>query len=221
VIAGRGGTPECGCQEETAHTAAKSWHPADSAEGAKKKPRITRKDPGTRNWGRTAAAVALAVTAAAVVVLLGACGSADKPPDMAYGRDVCAECHMIISEARFAAAYRMPDGTERKFDDIGDMVAFGVRQDQLGDAKAWVHDFETEEWLDAKSATYVVGDVGSSDTPMGRNVFAFSDRSAAESAASGRDAKVVTWDDLVASPPSPGTTATTGSDMSQMTMPQH
>jgi hypothetical protein len=25
----------------------------------------------------------------------------------------------------------------------------------------------------------------------------------------------------VASPPSPGTTATTGSDMSQMTMPQH
>lgn len=154
---------------------------------------------------RTRLALAAVAVLAGVAVLVGACGGGgDKPPEIAYGRDTCAECHMIISEPRFAAAYRTPDGTERKFDDIGDMVAFGVRQNQLADAKAWVHDFESEEWLDAREATYVVGDAGVIDTPMGRGVLAFSERSAAEAFASGKAAKVVTWDELVANPPAPG-----------------
>lgn len=151
------------------------------------------------------------VLVVAVAVLAGACGGGgDKPPDIAYGRDTCAECHMIISEPRFAAAYRTSDGTERKFDDIGDMVAFGVRQNQLDGSKVWVHDFETEEWLDARTATYVAGDAGAIDTPMGRGVLAFSERSAAEAYASGKAAKVVTWDELVANPPAAGSMGSMG-----------
>lgn len=144
---------------------------------------------------RSGLALLLAVLAAAAV----ACGSADSPPTIAYGRDVCAECHMIISEARFAAAYRTTDGTEYKFDDIGDMLVHGERTHQLEDATVWVHDFETEEWLDAHAAFYGVGTAGA-DTPMGRGIVAFGDRVRADSYASSHSARVVTWDELLAIP---------------------
>ena len=51
---------------------------------------------------------------------------------------------MIISEARFASAYRLANGTEKVFDDVGEMLKHGHKTGELADAEAWVHDFETE-----------------------------------------------------------------------------
>lgn len=140
------------------------------------------------------------VATAAIAVTLGACGGGDTPPDMAYGRDVSAETHMIISEARFAAVYRTPEGSERKFEDIAKMIAFGTRMNQLDGAKVWVHDLDTGDWIDASTASFVVGGQGI-DTPGGGGIVAFADRGAADAFAADHGATVRTWDELVSAPP--------------------
>ena len=61
---------------------------------------------------------------ALVLILIAACGSATAggPPEINYGRDICIECGMIIEDPRFAAAYRLADGSEHKFDDLGGLI---------------------------------------------------------------------------------------------------
>ena len=63
---------------------------------------------------------------------------------------------MSIDEARFAAAYRLPDGTEKKFDDLGGLIVHARESGQLEDATVWVHDFETEAWVDAPPSSSFV-----------------------------------------------------------------
>ena len=108
----------------------------------------------------------LALTAAACAV-----GGDPKPPDIAYGRDTCEMCGMIISEARFAAAVLLEDGRALKFDDTGEMFAYHHKHPDLK-VRAWfVHDYRTEEWTRGEPAFYVISqDVRS---PMGTGVAAF------------------------------------------------
>lgn len=100
-----------------------------------------------------------------------------EPPEIIYGQDVCAECSMIINEARFAASYVTTAGDVRLFDDIGGMLAHDAK---MGEAVHiyWVHDYETEAWLNAAKATFVL-DRGT-NTPMGWGVIAFANETAAE-----------------------------------------
>ncbi len=120
------------------------------------------------------------------------------PPEIAYGRDICVQCGMIISEPRFATAYRLPDGTVEKFDDLGGLLVHGHQTGELDRATVWVHDADTEEWVDADAAFYVATATG--QTPMGYGIFAFADRKAAERFAAGSGGTVMTWDELVAIP---------------------
>ena len=107
------------------------------------------------------------------LILLVGCGSGpdlDEPPDIRYGEDVCERCAMIINEARYAAAYVMPDGDTRLFDDIGGMVAYN---DEVAEDVAvfWVHDYDDEEWLKADEAYFVKSE--ELLTPMGFGIVAF------------------------------------------------
>lgn len=64
---------------------------------------------------------------AMLVAALGACGGAesyDKPPEILYGQDVCSNCNMIISEENYASAYWTTNGEARRFDDMGEMLAY-------------------------------------------------------------------------------------------------
>lgn len=114
-----------------------------------------------------------------LAVLLAACGGADDadgPPEIRYGQDVCEQCKMIISEPRFASAYATEAGDVRRFDDIGEMFLYaGERAENV--RAFWVHDFSSEKWIEASSATFV-HDSGLS-TPMGWGIAAFADREAA------------------------------------------
>jgi copper chaperone NosL len=107
------------------------------------------------------------------LILLVACGRGpdlDEPPDIRYGADVCDRCAMIINEARYAAAYVIPDGETRLFDDIGGMVAYN---DEVAEDVAvfWVHDYDTEEWLKADEAYFAKSE--ELLTPMGFGIVAF------------------------------------------------
>ena len=144
----------------------------------------------------------ISIIALALGLILGSCAAdevAEGPPEISYGRDICVECGMIINEARYAAAYRLPDGTEEKFDDLGGLLIHGHKHGELATAEVWVHDVETEAWIRAENAWYVMTKDGR--TPMGYGIIAFADRQRAEAVAEGMGAEVLAWEDLVAMPP--------------------
>ena len=137
-----------------------------------------------------------------VMLLAAACAgteAAEGPPDINYGRDVCFECGMIISEERFASAYRLADGTEKLFDDIGGMLKHGHSEGEITAADVWVHDYETEAWVTADQAFFIV--TRSIATPMAFGIISFDDKTRAEAVAHGLDADVVGWDVILSLPP--------------------
>lgn len=132
---------------------------------------------------------------------LSACSSSDTagPPEIQYGRDICVQCGMIASEPRFAAAYRLEDGTAQIFDDLGDLILRQrAAQHVIDPSETWVHDFETEEWVDVANAYFVT--TLSVTTPMGHNILAFSTEERAVAFASAVNGEVIRWDLVVALP---------------------
>ncbi len=102
--------------------------------------------------------------AATAAVLVTGCfdDRASGPVDIAWDRDACALCNMLISDARFAAQVR--GGPKRKvwkFDDIGCAVNWLNKQPWAADpdTEIWVADHRSTRdavtWLDARAAYYV------------------------------------------------------------------
>jgi copper chaperone NosL len=146
----------------------------------------------------------ISIIALALGLILGACAAdevAEGPPEINYGRDICVECGMIINEARYAAAYRLPNGTEEKFDDLGGLLIHGHEQGELADAEVWVHDVETEAWVRAEDAWYVMTKDGR--TPMGYGIIAFADHQRAQDVAEGLGAEVLGWEVIMTMTPEP------------------
>lgn len=140
----------------------------------------------------------LLLTLLGVVAGAAACddgGSSTGPPSIKYGRDTCADCHMIIEDPRFAAAYRTAGGETRLFDDPADLFRYGIRTGELDAAQAWVHDYDTEEWVEADKAWYVRSP--EVDSPMAGGLAAFATRQGAEAYAPDVSGHVIQWNDVL------------------------
>lgn len=137
-----------------------------------------------------------AVCGLVLALLVASCGASatatDGPPEINYGRDICIECGMIVDDPRFAAAYRLDDGTEKVFDDLGGLIIHGRTTGDLSTATVWVHDYETEEWLRAVSAFYVP--VRGVASPMGHGILAFATTDRAARFAAELGGEVIDWD---------------------------
>ncbi len=131
------------------------------------------------------------------VVILVACQSQvdlSQPPEIHFGEDLCEECGMIISEPRFAAAYYTTNGDAWRFDDIGGMaVHHSEHQEDV--TQFWVHDYDTEEWIIADQAYFVISD--QLHTPMGYGIVAFSDQARAQKMAADNNAMLMTFDAIM------------------------
>jgi copper chaperone NosL len=130
-----------------------------------------------------------------LVLFAAACnsGGEPKPPQIAYGRDMCDQCGMTIDDERFASALVMQDGKTLKFDDSGEMFAYQA-QHPAEVVRAWfVHDYTTKAWIGGEKATYVISDQVRS--PMGTGVAAFAERAAAETFARQMNGKVLSFDE--------------------------
>lgn len=128
----------------------------------------------------------------AIFLTLSGCSpSVDmKSPKIRYGRDGCDECHMIISNASFAASLATRNQTYHKFDDIGCLLRFlGSRNDA---AEIWVNDYTAEKPIKAHYAFYVKQNT--QQTPMGYGILAFATN---ESAQKFGDGDVFSFDDLL------------------------
>ena len=94
-----------------------------------------------------------------VVFIIGlitpGCGARDDgPPRIRYGEETCDRCRMIISEKRFAAAYRTGSGALRKFDDLGCATLHREERQEMT-TQFWGYDYEETGWLNAKRAFLV------------------------------------------------------------------
>ena len=106
-----------------------------------------------------------------VVMLLGACGSDPDsgPAEVKWDRSACERCRMVLSDHRFAAQVRfLPEGKKRssvaQFDDIGCAILWLQDKPWRDDPQTqiWVTDHLTGDWIDARTANYVRGQL----TPM-------------------------------------------------------
>jgi copper chaperone NosL len=91
-----------------------------------------------------------------VVILAAGCALERDPgpPRLRYGEIVCAECGMLVSEPRFAAAARSPSGEVRAFDDLGCLLRHAGRAG-LREWRLWAPTEPDGAWIDARSAAFV------------------------------------------------------------------
>ena len=143
--------------------------------------------------------VLLIVTALAALAALSGCAqgsSTPTAPEIRYGEDVCVDCNMIISDPRFASAYAYEIEPGRyeslAFDDIGDMLNHARAHPENTVVSWWVHDYYTEEWIDATTAIYVASE--NIQSPMGHGVAALAQQSDADKLVAEVGGDVLDWD---------------------------
>ena len=124
-----------------------------------------------------------------------ACGvRADGPPSIVLDRTACSHCGMLISEPRYAAAYRVQGSPARVFDDIGCLRTALQADGAQGTVRMWFHDASGGEWIDGAEAVLV--SAPAIRTPMGGGTIAFMDRAEALAAAAQHRGRIVTVAEL-------------------------
>lgn len=104
------------------------------------------------------------------VFLLAACSGdpGTGPVEVKWDRDTCERCRMVLSDRHHSAQVRGgPAGEKARvfmFDDIGCAVIWLEDKSWKDDPRTeiWVSDRRSGEWLDARKAAYVGGEL----TPM-------------------------------------------------------
>jgi nitrous oxide reductase accessory protein NosL len=127
----------------------------------------------------------------------GGCrANAGGPPIVELDRTVCAQCGMLVSDIRFAAAYRDAGAEAKVFDDIGCLRKSARGLGNPGATAFWFHDAVDHGWIEGRGTVFVAST--SLQTPMGGGYLAFRDAAAAGREAAVRRARVVaSLDDLL------------------------
>lgn len=136
------------------------------------------------------------------LALLGvaACGqpATPEPAKIRFGETMCTECGMIINEPKYAAslAYEESEGRFKSlaFDDIGDMIGYLQEHVELIPAGTWVHDYDSEEWIEVGAAFFV--ESSAIKSPMGHGIAAFATEEAANTFAAEVGGTVWDWGHL-------------------------
>ena len=128
-----------------------------------------------------------------IMIVLGCDTKETTLPQIRYGEETCDRCRMIISEKRFAAAYRTVEDVPRKFDDFGCAILHQIEQDEQV-KQFWVYDYKESAWLDTAHAFFVQ----STDvlTPMGYGVAAVKTESEAQRLANSTNGQIVEFNQL-------------------------
>ena len=119
---------------------------------------------------------------------------ASGPEPIAYGRDSCASCRMLLSRPGFAGELRAPDGTLTKYDDVGCLLrALAAAHHEM--PEAWVEDHAGGGFVSLLSAYVVRGP--SDGTPMGSGLVAFAAADEAQAYGTAHAARVMTLADVL------------------------
>ncbi len=130
---------------------------------------LARRDPRFAARGFPAR-VLTATLALSYLAMPAGCGGepATGPVAVKWDRVACEHCRMVLSDRRHAAQVRVknPNGKSQVFffDDIGCAVIWLDAESRRDDPRAeiWVNDWRSGEWIDARAASYLIGQ----ETPM-------------------------------------------------------
>jgi copper chaperone NosL len=102
----------------------------------------------------TAAAIvgALALLVAGVIARLQRLPT--EPVPIAWDREACAHCHMLIGNPAFAGQIQTTDGRVLDFDDPGCLMAYEVEQ-HPDEHAVWLHEVYGERWLPIGRVAFV------------------------------------------------------------------
>lgn len=87
------------------------------------------------------------------------------PQPVAWDRETCAECRMLISDHRYAAQIQTADGRVLNFDDPSCLITYELREHPKVHA-VYFHDSASERWLSAQQAAFLQN----AATPMGHGL---------------------------------------------------
>ncbi len=107
--------------------------------------------------------------------LIISCSGEEKtgPEEVRWDRVSCDLCRMAVSDHFYSTQIRGgPEGRRTKvyyFDDLGCAALWLVKQDWKNDPRTeiWVNHYQTGEWLNAKQAVYVGGNITPMDFGLG------------------------------------------------------
>lgn len=86
--------------------------------------------------------------------LAAACSLSEGPEPIAFDRQPCAECRMLISDPAFAAQLQFVDRDTASFDDPGCLLRYRTRSDVRVRA-VWFHHVHEDRWLPASEVGFV------------------------------------------------------------------
>jgi len=130
-------------------------------------------------------------------LLASSCAAAPSgPPAIRYGASACAECRMIVNEARFAVTAKTATGDPAAFDSTECLVRY-LQRGGPPLAQIWVHDYDAERWLAAAEAWYVASPELA--TPMGQGLVATASADAASRLARATRGRVLRFAQLAES----------------------
>lgn len=136
----------------------------------------------------------LAVVCVVAAIVLWPAGRASGPEPIAYGRDACDHCRMVISRPGFGGEMRSRDGTLTRYDDVGCLLR-AIASERRETPEAWVEDNAGEGFVPLLDATFVRGPI---TTPMGHGIVAFRSEEKARALAASQKAAVVPLETLLA-----------------------
>jgi hypothetical protein len=91
---------------------------------------------------------------AVVASALYACGPPEGPQPIAWDREPCSHCRMLISDPAFAAQLHHADGVVESFDDPG--CLFARIETRRPDVHAlWFHHLREDRWLPGDGVAFV------------------------------------------------------------------
>ncbi|MGF7035368.1 copper chaperone NosL [Paenibacillus mucilaginosus] len=121
----------------------------------------------------------LLVTLFVLAVIVSGCGQ-QKYTAQAVNEatDKCEICNMQVKDDAFAVQLTTAEGKTYKFDDIGCMNEWKVKNASTAVAAQFVRDYNTKEWIKYEDASYAF-DV-SFKSPMAYGIYSFKDKAEAQ-----------------------------------------
>jgi copper chaperone NosL len=108
--------------------------------------------------------------AAVLLIFTGCSSKAALPAEIKVNQDECDTCHMGIQDLESAAQIILNDGKPLLFDDIGCLFVY-LQEEQPEYEAAFVHDFQTKEWISLDKSTFVQDE--GIESPMSYGIAAF------------------------------------------------
>ncbi|MGO4544123.1 nitrous oxide reductase accessory protein NosL [Paenibacillus sp. 2TAB23] len=114
-----------------------------------------------------------------IILLVSACGAKEyKPEAINEEVDKCVICNMAVKDDPYATQIITTDGQSLKFDDIGCMNEWKVKNGQETVGAEFVRDHNSGDWIKYERAYYAYD--AAYVTPMAYGVIAFEDKSSAQ-----------------------------------------